>query len=161
MPRSNKAIAFLACAALLPACAGSVPNFHVAPDPLPTVRPLTVEFCEPLGAGHLKDVEASRPAMMAPDKMEGDLLLVTADYAGGCSSHEFKICATEILDAQPVQVPLKVIHRSDDKCGRAVREKMYIDLAPLKKSYLRTYRKSAGAMMIELPNGELLYRFGH
>ena len=144
--------------ALASACA-SAPAHDVAPPVSPTVRHLAVEFCAPFGEAHRNEVGASLPAMVAPDQLDGDRLLVTADYTGGCSPHQFKICATEFVEADPPQIPLKVIHHTDDRCANAVREKMSIDLAPLKRTYERMYRRAAGAVLIELPNGELLYRF--
>jgi hypothetical protein len=155
LPRWSPALA------LIVACA-SARSPGVAPPISATVRALRVEFCPPLGEALRKEVGASRPAMMAPEKVDGDQLLVTADYSGGCGPHDFKICATEFLEqgSQP-QIPLRVIHRSEDKCDGAVRERMSIDLGPIKRNYERMYRRNAGAVLIELPNGELLYRFGN
>ncbi len=100
----------------------------------------------------------SRPAILTLKSVYGDRAVGTLKYTGGCGSHSFRIVATTFLESYPVQVPLTVLHRSDDTCTRPMREQVRLDLEPLKKAYFRGYRTSKGVMDIGLPNDEL-YRF--
>jgi hypothetical protein len=121
-------------------------------------RQLKVELMDEFTEAFEAERATSRPAVLRLESVDGDRAGGTLKYAGGCGAHSFRIVATTFLESYPVQVPLTVLHRSDDTCTRPIREKIRLDLAPLKKAYLRGYMTSKGVMDIGLPN-DALYRF--
>jgi hypothetical protein len=147
--------------ALLAACASSARRKDGdGPEVVSAVRVLPLVLCPPLSEAHQQEVQASRSTLVAPEKLEGDRLLAAADYRGGCGAHDFKVCASEFVEGSPVQAQVEIIHRSDDRCERPIREWLAIDLANLKTTYRRVYRTQAGAILLTFPNGEWLYQFG-
>jgi hypothetical protein len=82
------------------------------------------------------------------DRFEGDKLLATMTYKGGCGPHDFKVIAGPFKESWPVQVGLYVWHKSEDGCGRTITEEVVIDLRPLKEKHQQTYSRSTGEIRL-------------
>jgi hypothetical protein len=95
---------------------------------------------------------------LVKDRVVGDQLYGWFEYRGGCPQHEFKVVVGPIAESDPVQVPLSPLHRYSGKCTKPTRERVIIDLGPLRDKLRKDYRSDHGEANIGLPNGQL-YRY--
>ena len=94
-------------------------------------------------------------------RVEGDLLLLTASYPGGCEEHEFALVAwSYFMESYPVQAALLLSHDSNgDMCEAHIVADMEFDLTPLKEEYQASYQQEEGTIILKLllPEGEYEY----
>ncbi|HIN41822.1 MAG TPA: hypothetical protein EYN28_06560 [Flavobacteriales bacterium] len=64
-------------------------------------------------------------------KVEGDTLIATVQYSGGCGNHEFEIeTAGFLMKSLPPKQPIRISHRSDnDPCRSLIQEEIKFDLS--------------------------------
>jgi hypothetical protein len=120
-------------------------------------RQLTVDETSELRDDGRAKPTASAPAWFSLKSIDGDRAFGTIEYVGGCKPHTFRIVTFGFLESYPVQVHLTLVDESDDTCTTKIRERVEVNLEPLKRAYMRAYGTRTG--VIDLGHGEQLYRF--
>jgi hypothetical protein len=73
------------------------------------------------------------PGMIINDcYIQGDCLLISLSYAGGCTEHNIGMAAMGWVKTNPAQVDGKIIHQNDDSCEAWITEELVFDLLPLR-----------------------------
>lgn len=96
---------------------------------LPKPKVLKIQVVEPS-----KIPSKSDPFGIHRAKVEGDILQLGVEYGGGCKNHIFQVYWDgSYREADPESVALHLHHNANnDPCEAIVREKLKIDLSPLK-----------------------------
>ncbi len=78
-----------------------------------------------------KDSPVNDPFFLRGARIEGDLLLIDVQYAGGCENHKFTLAWPEIIVAiYPPEFGLKLYHDSnDDMCEALISETLEFPLS--------------------------------
>lgn len=73
------------------------------------------------------------PLTVTDARVEGDTLIATVQYGGGCQEHTFVACWDgTIAESMPTQTTLRIIHDGhNDTCRARKIEALALDLAPL------------------------------
>ena len=81
----------------------------------------------------VEDTQASAnsPFTFLEIVIEGDTLIATVQYSGGCGIHEFEIEKVGFLmKSLPPKQPIKITHRSDnDPCRALIREELKFNVS--------------------------------
>ncbi|MGC6419117.1 MAG: hypothetical protein ACON3Z_18465 [Bradymonadia bacterium] len=96
-------------------------------------------------------------------RIDGDTLLLSVSYSGGCETHIFGGCFGSFLESSPVQVPVTISHDANgDICEAIVSEVIELDLMPLQEAYRAAYGVEEGQMFLNLDgyDGRIVYEFG-
>lgn len=100
--------------------------------------------------------------VQAPVHIDGDTLLVTVAYGGGCETHDFEICWPDqaFMESDPIQVSLELWHDAhDDGCEAYITEERAFDLAPLRDAWHDSYGAGPGTITIHLGSETVDYTF--
>ena len=86
-------------------------------------------------------------------KIEGDSLLLSVQYGGGCAEHTFELMAGPMLKSLPPKQLLEISHDAHgDNCRALLQTKIQFDLTP--------YRGSPrGITVIKIGDYELTYEY--
>lgn len=81
------------------------------------------------------------PHELRSAEIEGDLLRVQVQYAGGCATHAFTLLISPIfMESYPVQMISSLAHDAKgDACRALVRSTLLFDLSPIKDMYRQSY----------------------
>lgn len=93
--------------------------------------------------------------------IEGDELIVTVSYGGGCETHDIDLCWPDqsFMESYPVQVQLELLHDGhDDACDAYLTEDRRFSLSPLAQAYRDAYG-GAGTVTIHVHGFDLDYTF--
>lgn len=98
--------------------------------------------------------------------IEGDALIITVSYGGGCEDHEFTLVASDAFaESYPVQLEVSLAHEAnEDRCRAYLTETYAFDLTPIKALYQETYQEDAGTVVLILRHAptdtpDLVYTF--
>ncbi len=95
--------------------------------------------------------------------LEGDTLVVTVSYGGGCKEHLFALDASRaFMESDPVQLQVSLRHDAKgDPCQRWVTEDYTFDLSPLETRYQEAYGQDSGTIILQLEgfSEELRFEF--
>ncbi|GMQ83091.1 MAG: hypothetical protein BMS9Abin05_2569 [Rhodothermia bacterium] len=74
------------------------------------------------------------PFEIVSSSIEGDVLLLTLSYGGGCEDHEFAFYSEgPVMESFPPGAMIRVYHDSkNDHCRALIRQTFEIDLRPLR-----------------------------
>ena len=99
-----------------------------------------------------RDLNAIAPNSAQELRIEGDELLFTYSFSGGCAMHVFPGCFSEFAESAPVQVNITLAHESDepDLCEGIVDAQVSLDLTPLREAYLEAYPGEGGEVIINI-----------
>lgn len=94
--------------------------------------------------------------------VDGDDLLVSVSYSGGCAEHLFRVCWDgSFMESFPVQVRFDLQHEgNDDPCDAYPTEELRIPLTVLRDAYREGYRTEEGTVIIGLGGERIEYAFG-
>jgi hypothetical protein len=102
------------------------------------------------------------PYRVREARMEGDVLVVTVQYGGGCREHRFTFAwPGAFLESNPVQTPL-VLHHDDgggDPCRALPMETLRQDLSPIREAYQAAYRTQHGTVVVVLQGAGTSVRY--
>ena len=106
---------------------------------------------------------ASAPVRILGASVKGDVLLVQAEYSGGCAEHRFQLVADDaFMESFPVQMVIRLLHDDgDDPCDGILSSELGFGLTPLARAYEAAYRTNSGTIVLHLEGwGESLrYEF--
>lgn len=93
--------------------------------------------------------------------IDGDALLITVSYSGGCAEHPFRVCWDgSFAESDPVQARFELQHESnDDPCEAYPTEVLRLPLASLRTTYNDAYASKAGSVSIRLDETTTLFTF--
>lgn len=94
--------------------------------------------------------------------IEGDDLVVTVGYGGGCESHDIVLCWPDqaFAESYPVQASLELFHDAhDDMCDAYLTEDRRLSLAPLSAAWHDAYGAGSGSITIHIGGYDLSYDF--
>lgn len=85
-------------------------------------------------------------------RVEGGILEVDAQWAGGCSRHDVDAVAwTGWMESHPVQVGLALAHDAHgDACKALVRRTLRFDLEPLRRAYAKAYGSGPATLVLQV-----------
>lgn len=131
-----------------PKSSGPTPDAAIVSDPSQVLvdTPSTTSPVPDLGAGPAAEILELPPQVVPiemcsdPDldafqvalaRLEGDRLLATVRYGGGCAEHVFKVCWDgRVAASLPPQMSLRIIHDSNGDTCRAIKmSTLEIDLS--------------------------------
>jgi len=86
--------------------------------------------------GDLGAVEKD-PFKVVSSSIEGDVLLLTLSYGGGCEDHEFEFFSEgPVMESFPPGAMIRVFHDShNDLCRALIRQTFEIDLRPVRAGF--------------------------
>lgn len=97
------------------------------------------------------------PVTITAFSTDGDTLLLTVQYSGGCREHDFALIAWNgWLETVPVAAGLLLAHDANgDACEALITETLRFDLSPLRRSHELHYRSPHGTVRLrfEDPRG--------
>ena len=85
--------------------------------------------------------------------VEGDELVVSLGYSGGCEAHDFTLCWPDqtFMESHPVQVSLELFHDAHhDTCEAWITEERRFSLMPLQAAYAASYGSKVGTIVIHV-----------
>jgi len=83
--------------------------------------------------------------------IEGDELVLTVSYSGGCAFHLFPACFGGFMESSPVQVSVALGHDAqDDLCEAYPTEDRRLSLGALKQAYQDAYGEASGSMILNI-----------
>ncbi len=90
-----------------------------------------------------------------------DLLTLTAEFSGGCGTHEFGSCWDQsFAESEPVQATVNISHASDDPCEAIESDTLEFDLTPVREAYVASYGPGSGTIDLSIPGfGGVAYNF--
>lgn len=94
--------------------------------------------------------------------LEGDELVVTVSYGGGCETHDITLCWPDqhFMESDPVQVNLEIFHDAhDDACEAYITEDRRLSVAPLRDAWHEAYGPGAGVITMHIGGLSLDYLF--
>ncbi|MBW2264417.1 MAG: hypothetical protein JRG91_20825, partial [Deltaproteobacteria bacterium] len=93
--------------------------------------------------------------------IDGDDILITISYGGGCEDHHFRLCWDgSFMESHPVQVDLELIHDGHgDACLAYITSTHRFSLVPLKEAWFEAYGTDTGTIMINGDGFSTLYEF--
>jgi hypothetical protein len=105
--------------------------------------------------------EAGDPYEVGGIVVDGDTLVVTVSYSGGCEEHTFTPCFDgAFAESDPVQATLELFHDDHgDTCEAYPTVDVPVDLAPLKAYWQASYGTSSGTITIHLDGQTATYTF--
>ena len=117
-----------------------------------------------VGVSQMQVLSGGDPYDIDAATIDGDMLLVTVSYGGGCKKHEFTLDIDGgFLESNPVQARVRLLHDANgDLCAAYITEERQFDLTPFKTLYQQGYRQQEGVIIIRLegaPEGGLVYEF--
>jgi hypothetical protein len=124
------------------------------PDDLNT---LEVELVSCATTGDIPD----DPYTVESVRIHKDRLIMNITYSGGCAEHFFGACNGSFYESEWT-APLIVWHEdNEDPCDGTVRERLAIDLTPLKEEYQEANNTKTGTIAIQLNSWgkTLIYSF--
>ena len=97
--------------------------------------------------------------------IDGDRLIVSVSYSGGCREHVFTLVISNIfLESDPVQLPAVLAHNANgDTCEAYPTETIGFDLGLVKTRYQQSYGPGPGRVLLrirDVTGDDLLYEFG-
>ena len=122
----------------------SVPNIQILNEKLDTNR-INNDVC------FIQDAD-----------IEGNFILITVSYSGGCKNHLFDLYANqfESLGNSNHQTNLILKHNSNnDHCKKIIEERLCFDLYPLKKKCQQDFKLKKGSILLHIRNISLNYDF--
>jgi hypothetical protein len=110
-------------------------------------------------------VGESAPAAAGADwilldaEIQGDMLAIELQYAGGCALHDFRLLAVDGWIDLPTQgptptvaVPLRIAHDDHgDRCEAAIVEALRFHLGPLRDAYRRDRGPGPARLLLRVP----------
>lgn len=82
-------------------------------------------------------------------EIEGDVLKLEVQYAGGCSEHEFALyLGSEFLESNPVQSETLLSHITEDTCEQLIVDNLRFDLLPIREFYRRSYGETSSGIIL-------------
>lgn len=105
----------------------------------------------------------SAPVHILAARIMGDMLILRAEYSGGCAEHRFQLEAADaFMESYPVQLAIRLIHDDgNDPCDAVLSSEIGFGLRPLAKAYEGAYNTSSGTILLHLEGwaGTLRYDF--
>ena len=104
-----------------------------------------------------------RYEIVGEPRIDGDDLLVTVRYGGGCARHDFVLTTSAVFaESEPVQTGLTLLHDANgDSCRALVTTDLRFDLTPLEQEWRQSYQQQSGRIALHLKGWgkQLLYHF--
>ncbi|MDA8137285.1 MAG: hypothetical protein M0036_01425 [Desulfobacteraceae bacterium] len=124
----------------------AVPKGEVSVARAAAVDPIIFSF------GTTRSDYLLNPYAIENAKINGDTLLLTVSYTGGCEDHQFELIAlNDFLESKPVQVDLLLTHDANkDACKTLVKEELKFSLASIKEEYRIAFRTETGSLNLRL-----------
>ncbi len=93
--------------------------------------------------------------------IEGESLVVSVSYSGGCEEHLFRTCWDgSFMESFPVQARLELQHDgNDDACEAEITEELRIPLGVLRDAYREGYGSGAATIIIRLGEESVNFEF--
>jgi len=105
----------------------------------------------------------SAPVRILDARVTGHVLIVRAEYSGGCAEHRFQLAAGDaFMESFPVQMAVRLLHDDGgDPCDAILSSELGFGLEPLAQAYEAAYRSSSGTIVLQLEgwSGSLRYDF--
>lgn len=76
------------------------------------------------------------PIIVSSARIEGERLIATVQYGGGCEEHTFSACWDGVIaESMPTQTSLRIIHDANgDTCRARKTQALSLDLKPLARA---------------------------
>jgi hypothetical protein len=94
--------------------------------------------------------------------IEGDELVVSLGYSGGCEEHDFTLCWPDqtFMESHPVQASLELFHDAHhDTCEAWITEERRFSLVPLRAAYAASYGTKVGTIVIHVAGSTVSWTF--
>ena len=90
-------------------------------------------------------------------QFDGDILVVSVQFTGGCASHTFELCWRErFLESLPVQAKLHLDHNANgDGCETPITEELRFDVSSLRTKLRFFYGRVPQELIIRLQERKL------
>lgn len=94
-------------------------------------------------------------------EIDGDNLVVTVSYGGGCETHLFQACWDEsFMESFPVQAAIDLRHDdNDDMCDAWVTEELRIDVSSMRESYIEGYGAGPAEIIVRVAGSSVVFGF--
>lgn len=89
------------------------------------------------------NTQNSSPTTIYDAKLNGNILILSIGYTGGCATHTFDLVGSEMISKSlPPIRSINLIHKANnEECKRAMYDTLYFDITNL------AYKKEAGSVI--------------